>query len=53
MKAEVAKLKQKHEAKEKRFKDAIQQLGNELTEQKANEEAIKAEAEQKVEQLRQ
>ena len=52
MKAEVAKLKQKHEAKEKRFKDAIQQLGTELNEQKASEEAFKAETEQKVEQLR-
>ena len=49
MKAEVAKLKQKHEAKEKRFKDAIQQLGTELSEQKANEEVLKAEGEQKVE----
>ena len=36
MKAEVAKLKQKHEAKEQRFKDAIQQLGAELNELKAN-----------------
>ena len=49
MKAEVAKLKQKHEAKEQRFKDTIQQLGAELNELKANEEALKAEAEQKVE----